>query len=87
MTEVRFGTSGRNIVRGPGIVSVNGSLFRTVPLTERFSLQIRAEAYNVSNTPHFDNPATDASNPVSFGTITSAREDQRYFQFALRLVF
>ncbi|MGI8745204.1 MAG: hypothetical protein ACR2NN_22055 [Bryobacteraceae bacterium] len=87
VTEIRFGTSGRNILRGPGIVNVNGSLFRKMSLTERFSLQLRAEVYNVSNTPHFDNPASDASNPVSFASITSAREDQRYIQFALRLTF
>jgi len=87
VTEVRFGNTGRNILRNPGIINVNGSVFRNIRLTERFSLQFRAETYNLSNTPHFDGPATDASNAVSFASITSAREDQRYFQFALRLIF
>ena len=40
-TGVRFGTVGRNTMRGPGVVNVDLSLFRTFKLTERFNLQFR----------------------------------------------
>ena len=45
VTAVRFGTSGRNILRAPATFNTNVSLFRTFPINERFSLQFRAESY------------------------------------------
>jgi hypothetical protein len=87
VTAVRFGNTGRNILRGPGVVEVNAGLFRNIPWSERFTLQFRAEAFNLSNTPHFDNPAANVSTATSFGTITSAQQDQRTVRFSLRLAF
>ena len=84
---MRFGNTGRNILRGPGAVNVDAGLFRSIPLTERFTLQFRAEAFNLSNTPHFDNPAANASTLNNFGTITSAQQDQRVLRFSLRVSF
>src|SRR5204862_3918060 len=55
-TGVRFGNVGRNIMRGPGVVNTDLSLFRTFKLTERFQLQFLTESFNLSNTPHFANP-------------------------------
>jgi hypothetical protein len=59
---VRFGTSGRNIVRGPGFINLDLSLVRDFPIQEKLTLQFRAEAYGLTNTPNFANPATTASN-------------------------
>jgi len=87
VTEPRFGTSGRNILRGPGVVNLNLSLFRTFKLTERFNLQFRAESFNLSNTPHFNNPSANASNAVAFMRITGAQADERQFRLGLRLAF
>jgi hypothetical protein len=84
--EVRFGNTGRNILRGPGVFNTNLSLFRTFPLTERFNLQFRAESYNFTNTPHFLNPAANASSG-NFLVITSANQDQRQFRLGLKMVF
>ena len=62
ITAVRFGNSGRNTLRGPGVFNVDGSLFRTFRLTERFGLQIRAEMFGVTNTPQFNNPGATVSS-------------------------
>ena len=94
VTDVRFGTVGRNTMRGPGVVNMDLSLFRTFKLTEKFNLQFRAEAFNLSNTPHFTNPDGDA-NSENFGKVlstdagdsTSAGGRSREFRFGLRLGF
>jgi hypothetical protein len=98
VTERRYGTTGRNILRGPGVINTDLSLFRSFPIRERFQLQFRAEAFNAANTPHFNNPGATVSNMRigssgeiidlgNFMSITSARTDERVFRFALRLQF
>jgi hypothetical protein len=87
VTAVRFGTVGRNTMRGPGTTNLDASLFRNIPITERFRLQFRAEAFNFTNTPHFDNPAANVSTASTFGTITTAGQGGRVFRLALHLGF
>ena len=87
VSTARFGNVGRNTLRGPGMVNLDLSLFRTFALSERFKLQFRAEAFNASNTPHFNNPSATVNNTTSFMRITSAVADQRTFRFGLRLGF
>ncbi|MBI5281042.1 MAG: TonB-dependent receptor [Candidatus Solibacter usitatus] len=87
VTAVRFGTSGRNILRGPGVLNFNTGLFRKIRVSERFGLDVRAEAFNLANTPHFGNPAANASNPANFMAITSALDDARLIRLGLRLSF
>lgn len=84
--DVRFGTSGRNILRAPGVFNTNLSLFRTFPISERFNLQLRAESFNLTNTPHFLAPGANVSSG-NFLEITSANQDQRQFRLGLRLSF
>jgi hypothetical protein len=86
VTAVRFGTSGRNILRGPDIINTNLSLFRTFDINERFKLQFKAESYNLSNTPHFASPSSNVSSG-NFLVITSAATDQRQFRLGLKLNF
>ena len=87
VTDVRFGTSGRNILFGPGVVNLDFSLFREFRMSERWKLEFRSEAFNLTNTPHFGNPSTNASNPASFMRITSAARDERQLRFGLRASF
>jgi hypothetical protein len=72
-TGVRFGTTGRNTLSGPGIANVNLSLFRTFAITERLKMEFKAESFNLTNTPHFNNPSTAVQNMVlnPDGTIRS----------------
>ena len=89
----RFGTCGTGVLRGPGLINVDFGLFRKFKITERFDLQFRAEAFNISNTPHFE-PAPDANISGSTfglinGLVNSGREgiDQRVFRLGIRLGF
>jgi len=86
ITEVRFGSSGRNLLRGPGAIRTDASLFRRFTLSERFDLQFRAEAFNVPNHPQFNNPAANVTG-ANFGMITSAKAAERQLRFGLRLGF
>jgi hypothetical protein len=45
---------------------------------------VRAEAYNLTNTPQFDEPQRNLTSP-SFGRITNTLNDGRVLQIALRL--
>lgn len=93
ITAVRFGNSGRNILRGPGIFNTDLSLFRDFPIKERLHLEFRTDCFNLTNTPKFSNPAANASSAGSFMQITStlsnstALNTERQFRFGLRMVF
>ncbi len=68
-TTVRFGTSGRDIVRGPGFFYMTAAVVRDFDLTERFKLQFRAECYGLPNNANFANPAATATSG-GFGIIS-----------------
>jgi hypothetical protein len=91
VSEVRFGNVGRNTMRGPGVINFDAGLFRTFALTPTFQLQLRAEAFNVSNTPHFANPNGNV-NSSNFGRVLATQSADAYgrsreFRFGLRLSF
>lgn len=52
-----FGNAGRNILRGPGFAQVDFSVFKNTRLTERSSLQFRAEIFNLFNHANFADPS------------------------------
>ncbi len=64
VTEPRFGNSGFNSVRGPGFANFDFAVHRTFNFRDRWNLQVRAEVFNLTNTPHFANPG-DANRNVS----------------------
>jgi hypothetical protein len=72
ITTARLGTSGRDLLRGPGVFTMNQSISRTFSIKERFKLQILGEAFNLTNTPNFSNPGGTFAAPTrnSAGTIT-----------------
>ena len=61
-----IGTSSRNPVRGPGLQNADLMIGKTFRLTERVNLELRAEVFNVSNTPPLNDPNG------SFGSAPSA---------------
>ena len=56
----RFGNVGRNVLTGPDLVNVDFSLFRKFRFREQVSLELRGEWFNMTNTPHFNNPGHHA---------------------------
>jgi len=85
VTEVRFGNTGRNTVRGPSWTNLDLSLFRRFPIG-KVTLEARIEGFNVTNTPHFGLP-NGSVNSSGFMTITSAQADERQFRIGGRLSF
>jgi hypothetical protein len=73
-------------LRGPRQRSTNVTLFKTFRFTEALRMELRGEVNNPTNTPAFENPGTDLSNPATFGVIN---EDQgaRSVQLGLRIKF
>jgi hypothetical protein len=82
----QFGTLPRNSVTGPGQRRVDISVSKMTRLAGRASLELRLEAYNVSNTPAFRNPVNDLG-AANFGQITSTRGGPRLVQLGAKLKF
>lgn len=81
-----FGTVPRNLMRGPGTVSLDMGLMKNFRIMDRAGLQFRAEFFNAPNRVNFGNPATNLNSTSSFGKISSAGSP-RIVQFALKLSF
>lgn len=64
VTTPTFGTAGFNSIFGPGAFNVDFGLSREFQIRERWHVQIRADAFNATNTPHFSNPNGNVSNMV-----------------------
>ena len=64
-----FGDAGRNIIEGPGQVSLNMSLNKTITIKESRALELRMSANNVFNTVHFTSINT-VVNSFTFGEVT-----------------
>jgi len=77
------GNEGRNVITGPGFADWDTSLERSLRLTERTSLVLRSDFFNLTNHPNFDRPGLIVGTS-NFGRVSSA-ENSRQIQFSLRL--
>ncbi len=99
-----FGDAGRDTIIGPNLWDLDNSLikdWRVTKISEQFTVQFRAEAFNILNHPSFQNPATAmfAGNPgpgaqapgvalnPSAGRITATNSQPRQIQLALKITF
>ena len=80
-----FGSSGRNILRGPGLFDTDFGLVKNVHLTERAAVQFRAEFFNFFNNVNFGQPDNSVADST-IGQIFSAG-NPRILQFALKVSF
>lgn len=90
-----FGDAGRDIFRGPGLWQLDLSADKQIPVTERFHLRLRAEAFNLFNRAQLGQPnASISAGPGIFGLITQPMNitpigtgTPRQIQLALRFEF
>jgi hypothetical protein len=80
-----FGNLGRNVLRGPRLLNTDFAAIKDTKMTERTSLQIRSEFFNVFNNVNFGGPVTNVSSP-QFGRITGAG-NPRILQFGAKILF
>lgn len=95
-----LGNVGRGLLYGPGYWGTNFSIQKDTKITERTTVQLRLEAYNVFNHANFGNPndaagTSDVASPT-FGQITALRsfvnngpspEGSRLIQLAAKFIF
>jgi hypothetical protein len=91
--RLEFGDAPRDVFRLPGINNFDFSLYKNIPITERWRAQFRWEMYNIFNHTQFDGVDTSArfdslGRQINqrFGQITSAR-NAREMQLSLRVEF
>jgi hypothetical protein len=93
--STQLGNAGRNSAIGPGLIDLDFSLFKNIPIHEDFKAQFRAEFFNITNRPNFTSPndnrvilnpdGTQAS--ASAGAITLMNTTSRQIQFALKFTW
>ncbi|WP_260705616.1 TonB-dependent receptor [Edaphobacter flagellatus] len=72
--NVGLGNTGRNQFRGPGFVQNNVSIFKSFPIWREAALETRLDAFQLTNSPQFNNPNSGSGNIISatnFGRVTS----------------
>jgi hypothetical protein len=80
-----FGNARRNSIEGPGTVSNNMALSKTVSMGETRSMEMRAQINNVFNTVQYAGVGTTVNQP-NFGQVTNVAA-MRSFQFSARFRF
>ncbi len=83
--QFTLGSASRNPVRGPSYRNLDLALMRQVPLGAGAALELRLEAFNVTNTPPLGAP-NGVFGSAAFGTITTAG-DPRVLQLAIKFLF
>jgi hypothetical protein len=73
----QFGTSGRNQFRGPGFVWSDMYLTKQIPLTDKLTMRVEGQFFNVFNHPNFGLPSQtlagvpgNPSTQTGFGSLT-----------------
>jgi len=93
-----FGNTGMGILMGPGQFNFDMSILKTTRITERSTLQFRAEFFNLLNHPQFNqvSPSSGTGGTVSqlpnvasnsSGIITSTSVNPRVIQLGLKFIF
>ena len=93
-----LGNAGRNDVYGPGLVDFDFSLVKDTHITERMSVQFRAELFNLFNRPNFNPPIVNSAlfngdgsanltSSGNFSPLDSTATSSRQMQLALKIIF
>ncbi len=86
-----YGNLGRDTLTGPGTATWDFSMLKDTAVHERFSVQFRAELFNLLNRANFNTPNVVAFTPSGVsptaGVITSTSTTSRQIQFGLKLLW
>ena len=94
-----YGNLGRGTLTGPGLAALDASMFKNASVSEKVTLQFRAEFFNLLNRANFGPPNatvfTNGTNTVSTvpaisptaGLITATATTSRQIQFGLKMFF
>ncbi|HEV2248694.1 MAG TPA: carboxypeptidase-like regulatory domain-containing protein [Terriglobia bacterium] len=82
-----FGNTANGVLRGPDLVTFDFSTMKNFKVNERWTLQFRAEMFNIFNHPNFANPGTTVDVPGGASISSTIPDNQREIQFALKLLF
>ena len=86
-----YGDLGRNTLTGPGLATWDFAVLKDTRIRERFTLQFRAELFNLLNRANFNTPNTIVFTPAGVsptaGAITSTSTTSRQIQFGLKLLW
>ncbi len=86
-----YGNLGRDTLTGPGTATWDFSMLKDTSVRERFSVQFRAELFNLLNRANFNTPNVVAFTPSGVsptaGVITSTSTTSRQIQFGLKLLW
>ncbi len=86
-SDTGFGNSGVGVVRGPGQRNIDFAMERSLRIAESHSIHLRAEFFNLTNTPNFANPLNLVGTGDAFGKITAKSNNPRVIQLALKYQF
>jgi Carboxypeptidase regulatory-like domain len=81
----QFGTLARNTLVGPGLFNIDGALSKRFSFREHYSFEFRAEAFNLFNTPNY-NQVGRIINAPDFGQVDN-QLPPRQLQFGAKLIF
>jgi len=81
-----FGNAGIGIVPGPGMSRFDLSLVKGFRITESKKFELRAETFNLTNTPIFSSPASQTITAATFGQIRSS-QGERNVELAAKFYF
>jgi hypothetical protein len=81
----QFGTLARNTLVGPGLFNIDSTLSKRFHIAERFTAEIRADAFNMLN-EHNYNQVARIINAPGFGSVSSELP-MRELQFGAKVVF
>ncbi len=82
-----YGTSGYNMLRGPGYQNWDMNLTKNTTIWREYKLQLRAEAFNTFNHPNFGNPGASITNTATLGRISSVISENRTMEFGVKFNF
>ena len=86
-----YGNLGRDTLIGPGLATWDLSFLKDTAIRERYTLEFRAEMFNLLNRANFNTPNpivfTPAGASPTAGVITSTSTTARQIQFGLKLLW